>query len=64
MDLRIEKMIRFANGVRVAAGFDVFNLTNANTPLVVRTQQNATNANQVSMILAPRIGRFGLRLMW
>ena len=64
VDLRIEKLIRLPRGIRLAAGVDVFNLANANTALVVRAQQNATNANQVSSILAPRIGRLGLRLLW
>lgn len=64
LDLRIEKMIRLPRSVRMAAGLDVFNLANANTALVVRPQQNASNANQISMILAPRIARLGLRLLW
>jgi hypothetical protein len=64
LDLRIEKLLDLPRGVRVAAGLDIFNLANANTALVVRAQQNATNANQVSSILAPRIARFGLRLLW
>jgi hypothetical protein len=64
LDLKVEKFIALPRGVRVSASVDVFNLANANTALVLRSQQNATNANQVSMILAPRIARFGLRLLW
>jgi hypothetical protein len=64
MDLKLEKFFNLPRGARISAGLDVFNLANANTALVVRTQQNASNANQVSMILAPRIARFGLRVLW
>jgi hypothetical protein len=64
IDLKLEKFIGLSKGGRVSAGVDIFNLANANTALVFRSQQNATNANQVSMILAPRIARFGLRLLW
>lgn len=64
IDLRIEKMVRLPRNLRLAVGLDIFNLANANTALVVRAQQNATNANQVSPIFAPRIGRLGLRLLW
>jgi hypothetical protein len=44
------------------ASLDVFNLTNGNTILAERRQQNSTNANTVSAILAPRVIRFGVRL--
>jgi hypothetical protein len=43
---------------------DVFNLTNGNIIQGVRSTQNATNANQVQAIMAPRVLRFGLRFNW
>jgi hypothetical protein len=43
---------------------DVFNLLNAGTPLSIRPVQNASNANQISSILAPRVVRFGIRAEW
>jgi hypothetical protein len=41
---------------------DVFNLLNENMALSVRGGQNASNANQISSILAPRVLRFGCRV--
>jgi hypothetical protein len=38
----------------------MFNLFNAATVMGQRTNQNATNANQVFGILAPRIARVGM----
>mgnify|MGYP001765708432 CR=1 FL=1 len=40
---------------------DIFNLFNANTSLSIRGTQNASNANTISSILAPRVIRFGFR---
>lgn len=60
-DFRVDKT--FAFGARkLQATLDVFNLFNANTVLLRRTVQNASNANQVSLILAPRVARVGLAL--
>ncbi len=61
-DFRVDKQIRLAGKARVVASLDVFNLTNGNTILAERRQQNSTNANTVSAILAPRVIRFGVRL--
>ena len=43
---------------------DVFNLMNNNIIQGVRSTQNASNANQVQAITAPRVLRFGLRFNW
>ena len=43
---------------------DAFNLTNGNTVLAKRRNQAASNANNVSQILAPRVIRFGVRASW
>ena len=50
--------------VRIVASMDVFNLFNGNTTLSIRGTQNASNANQISSILAPRVMRFGVRATW
>jgi hypothetical protein len=42
----------------------VFNLFNNNIIQGVRTTQNATNANQIQAITAPRVARVGLRVTW
>ena len=43
---------------------DVFNATNVNTVLARRRLQGATNANNISGIIAPRVIRFGVRVNW
>jgi hypothetical protein len=43
---------------------DVFNVTNSNTIQAIRGTQNASNANQIQAILAPRVVRFGVRFNW
>ena len=43
---------------------DIFNLTNGNTVLARRRKQAATNANDISGIVAPRVVRFGINVRW
>lgn len=43
---------------------DVFNLANSDTIQAIRGTQNASNANQIQAIVAPRVIRFGVRLNW
>jgi hypothetical protein len=61
VDFRVDKTFRFRQ-VRFQAAMDVFNLMNSNTVLSQRRNQNASNANQFSSILAPRVLRFGVRV--
>jgi hypothetical protein len=61
VDFRLDKVFRFFGRYRVTASMDVFNLLNGNTSLSIRGGQNASNANQISSILAPRVIRFGFR---
>jgi hypothetical protein len=42
----------------------VFNVTNNNTIQALRGNQNATNANFIQAIVAPRVIRFGIRVNW
>lgn len=43
---------------------DVFNLTNENTVLRRARVQNASTANNATIIIGPRVARFGIRLNW
>jgi len=62
VDLRVDKTLTAFGRVKAVLSMDVFNLLNENTALSVRGGQNASNANQISSILAPRVFRFGCRL--
>jgi hypothetical protein len=64
VDFKIDRSFTLFNKVRVVPAIDVFNLMNGNTQLSVRGTQNASNANSVSSILAPRVIRFGARIAW
>jgi hypothetical protein len=61
LDLRVGKTFQFGM-FKAAAAMDIFNVFNSGTILAERRQQNATNANQVSAILAPAVLRFGVRV--
>ncbi len=63
IDFRVAKRFQ-VQGVRFEASMDVFNLTNSNTVLARRRQQNSTTSNDISGIVAPRIARFGVRVMF
>jgi hypothetical protein len=62
VDLRVDKTLTAFGRVKAVLSLDVFNLLNENTALSVRGGQNASNANQISSILAPRVLRFGCRV--
>ncbi len=62
LDFRVDKPFTVANRVKVSASMDVFNLLNENTIMAQRRTQNASNANYIANILAPRVVRFGFRL--
>ena len=59
-DARIDKTMRFGRH-QVIASLDCFNTFNSNVVLASTTRQNASNANNVTTILAPRVLRFGVR---
>jgi hypothetical protein len=63
MDFRLDKEFSFGT-MRVIPSMDVFNILNSNTVLARRRLQEATNANDISGIVAPRVIRFGVRLNW
>jgi hypothetical protein len=63
LDFHVERPIRAAN-VKFVPSLDVFNVMNSNTVQAIRGTQNASNANQIQAILAPRVIRFGVRVSW
>jgi hypothetical protein len=63
IDFHVERPIR-ARNLRFVPSLDVFNVSNGNTIQAIRGTQNATNANQIQAILAPRVVRFGVRFNW
>jgi hypothetical protein len=63
VDFRLDRAFAFGE-TRVIPSLDVFNVSNGNTVLARRRTQNASNANVVSGIVAPRVIRFGVRVQW
>jgi len=63
LDVHADRPIKTGT-VRVSPQLDIFNVFNGATILVVRTTQNASNANQIQQVLAPRVARFGVRVNW
>ena len=64
LDFRIDKSFTLYKRVKIVPAMDIFNLFNGNTSLSIRGTQNASNANTISSILAPRVIRFGARVTW
>jgi hypothetical protein len=63
IDFHIERPISFARAHFVPS-IDVFNIANSDTIQAIRGTQNASNANQIQAIVAPRVVRFGVRVNW
>jgi hypothetical protein len=63
VDFHVERPITFMNAHFVPS-MDIFNLGNFNTVQALQRQQNATNANRISSVVAPRVIRFGIRVNW
>jgi hypothetical protein len=63
VDFHVERPVQLMN-LRFIPSLDVFNLTNSNTVQAIRGTQNASNANQIQAIVAPRVIRFGIRVNW
>jgi hypothetical protein len=62
LDVRLDRPFTVFGRVKVVAGVDMFNLMNTNATLARRRIQNATNANTIANIVAPRVLRFGMRV--
>ena len=63
IDFHVERPIK-TGSVRFVPSLDVFNVTNYSTVLAIRGTQNASNANNIQQVLAPRVLRFGVRVNW
>ena len=63
IDFHVDRAVRFA-GMNFVPSLDIFNLANSNTIQAIRSRQNASNANQIQAIVAPRVIRFGIRVNW
>ena len=63
VDFHVERPISLST-MKFVPSLDVFNVANSNTVQAIRGTQNATNANQIQAIVAPRVVRFGIRMTW
>lgn len=63
VDARVDKTFVIGR-TRIVASVDGFNIFNSNVVLVRITRQNASNANNVTTLLAPRVVRFGVRFQF
>jgi hypothetical protein len=63
VDFHLERPIAFGSS-HIVPSLDIFNVMNSNTIQALQRQQNATTANQISSVLAPRVIRFGVRINW
>lgn len=64
LDFRVDKPLKIRGNTKVTLSFEVFNLLNSDTVQSRRRTQNASNANLISSLVAPRVARFGARLNW
>jgi hypothetical protein len=63
LDFHVERPIRVQT-VTLVPSLDIFNVSNGSTIQAIRSRQNASNANQIQAIVAPRVLRFGIRVNW
>jgi hypothetical protein len=62
-DFRVEKQIRFAAKARVGLFFDMFNVTNSNTPINI-TWTSGARFERATTVIPPRIAKFGVKFDW
>jgi hypothetical protein len=63
VDFHAERPVKVMH-LNLVPSLDVFNVGISNTIQAIRSRQNATNANQIQAIVAPRVIRFGVRVNW
>jgi hypothetical protein len=63
VDFRVAKQVKFG-ARKIDLSMDVFNLFNSDTVLARRRNQRASNANNVSAVVAPQVLRFGVRFQF
>lgn len=64
LDIRLEKMFKFANRANFAFDFDIFNITNSSTILGREYNARLGSYDTVREIMNPRIARIGLRFFF
>ena len=62
LDFHADRTVTLHNRTKIVLGLDIFQALNVNTILSERGTQNASNANTISSIAAPRVLRFGARV--
>jgi hypothetical protein len=62
-DFRVDRRFRLGQ-VTIRPSLDIFNAPNFSTILARRRLQVASNANEISGIVAPRVARFGVSVQW
>jgi hypothetical protein len=63
LDFHAERPLSLES-VRIVPSIDLFNVFNSNTVQAIRGTQNATTANNIQAIVAPRVLRAGFRVNW
>jgi hypothetical protein len=63
LDFHVERPFKFGQ-TRWIPALDIFNVMNSNTVQAIRGTQNASNANNLQALLAPRVMRLGIRVNW
>jgi hypothetical protein len=63
LDFHAERPISLES-VKIVPSIDLFNVANSNTTQAIRGTQNASNANQIQALVAPRVLRAGFRVSW
>lgn len=64
LDFRLDKSVKIMKTSKVTFSAEVFNVFNTDIVQSRRRIQNASNANLISSLVAPRVMRFGARLTW
>jgi hypothetical protein len=62
-DFRVDRRFQLGR-VTLRPSLDLFNAPNFSTILARRRLQSASNANEISGIVAPRVARFGVSVQW
>jgi hypothetical protein len=63
VDVHVDRAVRIGT-LRLVPGVDIFNLLNSNTVQALLRTQNASTANNISAVVAPRVIRAGVKLTW
>ena len=63
LDLKFERPVKVGT-LTFRPEMSVFNVFNSNTIQAIRSRQNASNANNIQAVVAPRVIQFGVRLAW